>query len=164
MAKHYDAQSLFAMFDGLALETTIAKQATFRVDASDLPLVSIRKALTYGFQRWLNDRVGGSDLTPETKIAETELFLATVLDGSWIDGARTRKAPIDVETNVRRKVVLAALSKADRKTLAEMDDEKRVAKIDALWLANTAKLLPVFEEEMAAIERKASLAVSGISL
>lgn len=138
---------LGAMLNGLKLETTIAKSKTFAVDAGTLPLVSIRKALEYGFQRWLNDRVGGSDTTAGTKVESTSLFLATVLDGTWVDGARKAKASVDLETQARRNVVLANMEKADKKRLADLDD--KAAKLDAIWDANADALGEAFDEELA---------------
>lgn len=102
---------------------------TWVIPVKDLPMVSLAKAASYGFTQWIVDRVAGDDIEEAKK--ETEIFLAKVLDGSWVHEARKNAAPpIDEFTNVARKMVLATLGKADRKRMAELPD-KGVKELDA---------------------------------
>lgn len=154
-------EALVALFDTMVLETTIGKRdqetpKTFQAKALDMDVKSIEKAMRYGFQRWLNDRVGGNDTTYEDKVKDTELFMATVLDGTWTQRARANAAPkADDFTTFARKHVLGLLSKEKRKELAATAD-KGAAYLDAVFAKNEAKLRPIVEKELAEAIRAAN--------
>lgn len=51
----------------LVLSTTIAKSLTLTARLGDYPQEAVDKFLTYGFQRWHNDGLGGADVSVEDK-------------------------------------------------------------------------------------------------
>lgn len=133
----------FLSLAGMKLETRIAKTQTFDVLLGDLPLSAVRKTLRYGFQRWINDRVGGTEIPIETKLESTSLFLGDVLNDVW---QTSRSAPVSNETNVRRKVTLANLSADEKKSLVDNPDRAEI--LDATFAENILELQPLFEAEM----------------
>lgn len=104
----YTKDELWTLFEGLLLESEIGKRSgngkVFQAKATDLHLTSVEKALRYGFQRWLNDRVGGSDITDADKHTDTELFLAKVMDGTWRHEAKAKG--VDTATQYNRKAAI----------------------------------------------------------
>lgn len=138
---------LTALFNGLLLETTLGKRSgedkkTFQLPAEKLHISAVEKVMRYGFQRLVNDRVGGDDMTLEDKIKDSEIFLGKLCDGTWRTEARRQSA--DLFTTVMRKHVIGLLPKEKRKQLAELAD-KGVAYLDAVFAKNEAKLRPEVE-------------------
>jgi hypothetical protein len=138
---------LIALFNGLLLETTLGKRSgedkkTFQLPAEKLHISAVEKVMRYGFQRLVNDRVGGDDMKLDDKIADSEIFLGKLCDGTWRTEARRQSA--DLFTTVARKHVIGLLPKEKRKELAESPD-KGVAYLDAVFAKNEAKLRPEVE-------------------
>lgn len=163
MTHTYDAN---AILSALMLETTIGARQdggkTFQLAANRLHESSFIKVLEYGFQRWLNDRVGGKDTTLEDKIADTSIFLAKVEDGTWKIIAKTRDT-VDLRTRIARKLVMAKLPKDKRKELAESEKDSVNAFLDAVIAKNAEALAPKIDAEIARLEAEAK-EMAGLSL
>src|SRR5574343_170154 len=67
MARNWNATQVEDFLAHLVCETTIGKRAeneearTFEIKIGDLPLVSLERLIAYGAQRFVNDKLGGSD-------------------------------------------------------------------------------------------------------
>jgi hypothetical protein len=161
MPKHFTYDQLSEMIETLVLETTIGARGsdnpkTFQVRAADMALNSIAKSLRYGFQRWLNDRVGGDSMTYDEKIADTEIFLATVMDGTWAINARGPKASADPLARYRSRVAILRLKKAGLWPKGIKGDD--ATKLVADYIAAHADAV----ERAATTLRNAELAVADI--
>jgi hypothetical protein len=161
----YDANEVLAMLESLILETTIGRRTdgeesvTFQVRANELPAISLKKALTYGFQRWINDRVGGKDTTLKAKIDDTSIFLAKVKDGSWYVEGKTRAATVDLFTKFAREYVKAIVVKKDPAKLDGLKGEELAAYLDGVFASNDAKLRPAIQAKVdAEMARRAEAA------
>lgn len=105
-------------------ETTIAKQSgngkTFSEQMGDFPVNAVLAFLAYGFQRKVNDNVGGATVTTEQKIAGAEKLLARYKAG---DVGRDGMTSVDRE--IDRQVRAWYESKhADAWAKAKTDDAK----------------------------------------
>ena len=143
-----DMTELAKWMESTILETTIGKRAgtpiTFQMPVKDLPLVSLVKMLIYGAQRWINDPIGGKDVTLEEKTRLVREFLPTVMDGTWVHAARKNAATgVSQFVNEARRMYRADLDKPERKRLDAMPDHG-VAEMDAA----IAKLGEAFAAEV----------------
>ena len=167
MEAKWTADELAEMVGKLALESTIGRRAgvgearTFQTFGHRLPLTSLRKCLRYGFQRWLNDRVGGDDMALPDKIKDTEIFLAAVEDGSWVRTIRVRSVA-SIEVKIARDVVKRAILAQDGAALNGLKGEALTNYIEKIALENEALFAPEIAAELAAAKRK-SVAVAKIA-
>lgn len=151
----YTPETLAALFDGLTLETTIGARAddgearTFQMAANKLPLVSIKKAMEYGFQRWLNDRVGGKDRTTKEKVEDTSIFLAKVQDGSWVRETSSRGPAVDLFTKLARDYVRKLVLAKSPDKLKGLKGDELSAYLDGVFVKNEAKFRPAVEKLVA---------------
>jgi hypothetical protein len=145
--------ALIEGFKNLLLTTTIGKRIgvaeTIQVKARDLhPRYLAGVFAAHGFQRKINDSVGGDDISPETKVALAKEMVKEFLDGTWAPG-RAPKTEEDRMRDARRAAVLFVADSETKKGLAKLED-KGVAKLDEAWAARAS--YP--EEIKAEIERK----------
>lgn len=139
-------ENLWTIFESMMLETTIGKRAdeggrTFILSATELHEASVRKVMAYGFQRWLNDRIGGSDTTIANKIADTSLFLAKVKDGTWVHVARESVDHVQAWNRKAALVILKSLAKTDSKVKAALGDKDTMtAYVDNYVESNHARV------------------------
>ena len=167
MNAKWTADELAEMVNGLMLESTIGKRAgvgesrTFQTSGARLPLVSLRKCLRYGFQRWINDRVGGDDMALPDKIKDTEIFLAAVEDGSWVRTMRVR-SEASIETKIGRDVVKRAILAQDGTALNGLKGDDLATRLDDVLAKNEALFAPEIAAEIVAAKRK-SVAVAKIA-
>lgn len=154
------------ILSGLILESTIGAREdggkTFQMPIDKMHEASIVKALRYGFQRWINDRVGGKDVKLQDKLDDTSVFLAKVMDGSWQHMTKTRDS-VDLRTKIARKLVWAKLGKDKRKELSELENAGVNEILDALIAKNAEKLAPAIDKEIARLEAEAK-AMAGLEL
>lgn len=69
---------------------------------------SILRVWEYGTQRFVNDRIGGSDTDTGDKILAARAMMEKIISGDW---ARARGAGVDVETEIRRVFMANAVRK-----------------------------------------------------
>jgi hypothetical protein len=69
---------------------------------------SVLRVFEYGAQRFVNDRVGGSDSDTATKVAEAQAIMDKIKSGDW---ARSRGESVAPEVEIRRTMI-ATLVKA----------------------------------------------------
>lgn len=129
--------------------TTIAKTKTLPINMNEFPLVAIMSMLAHGAQRKFNDATGGADKTPEQKVEIAEAMIADFKLGKVAkrgEGATTDQ--LDA-----RKAMRSLMSKADIKTLNEMEPVSQIKKLDELIEANRDVVDQVVSENRAEAER-----------
>jgi hypothetical protein len=165
----FNETELFAMMTALVAETTIGKRAdgeesrTFQVVVADLPLVSIDRVLRYGIQRFINDKVGGSDRDMKTKCDMVSDIIVDLYAGDV--SKRRESLPADSMSKFRMDALKEALGKAKVAEINKRED--KIAVFTKLLEANKDKLEPraveLFEEAKRAAEKAKELA-AGLDL
>lgn len=150
MTDHDWETGLIACFKDLILTTTIGKRIgvaeTIQVKARDLhPRYLAGVFCAHGFQRKINDSVGGDDISPETKVALAKEMVKEFLDGTWAPG-RAPKTDEERQRDARRAAVLFVADSETKKGLAKLED-KGAAKLDEAW-ANLASFPQEIGEEI----------------
>lgn len=141
-------------------ETTIGKRSgegkTFQVNVADLPTVSVERLLAYGVQRYINDKLGGSDMTLEAKIEGAESIIQALKDGNV---GRTVGVSVDDETKEARKIARAHIRRAlgaNYKKFSGLDPKEQTEKLDQFIEKNDESLGIRKEAERRIAEAKAA--------
>lgn len=149
---------MFDFLKGLSLSTRIAKEKVFHVELDKLPPASVVRVLAYGFQRYVNDKCGGSDVPKEKKFATAKATIDDLLNG--IVGKRRPTSGADAETLAARRVmkvmVKGMLSPEDYKTFVGMEPVAQLAKLDGWIEANWDVIAEDVELEMRRAEEEAA--------
>lgn len=101
METKWTKDELFAFASELRGVVTIGKRAeegdarSFDCFARNLPLRSLYQVFEYGFQRFVNDKVGGSDTTLEDKFTKASDILVHLANGTWGLERKARKESVD---------------------------------------------------------------------
>lgn len=99
MARNWNADELFKYMTELVAETTIGRREVgedakvFQVKFADLPLVAIDRIIRYGTQRFINDKLGGSDKTLATKCEMASNIIVELYNGE----VSKRRESVDVD-------------------------------------------------------------------
>lgn len=147
----FNAEAFAASLETMVLESTIgargdeADRHTFQIPATALCNAALLECVRYGFQRKLNDRIGGSDMTTKAKIADTEIWLPTFLDGTWRVESK-RSASVSIETRIAREVAKRAIIAKDKSKLEGLKGDDLTAYLDGFIAKNGDK--PAFAAEV----------------
>lgn len=137
-----NAESLFAAMDREF--TSVVNDRPYTVHGHKIPLSSVLRIFEYGVQRVINDRCGGSDKTAEQKHELAQSMVRRIIDGEL--GVRSNAAAgVDPFVSFMRREMLSYFNKTQKKALAEMDSDARIAAIDAAFAKNETKLRPAIE-------------------
>jgi hypothetical protein len=129
----------------LLLESTIgargdeSERHTFQVPAKALCNAALLECIRYGFQRKLNDRIGGSDLTTKAKVEELSLWLPAFIDGTWKAETKARASGVSLEVRFGREIAKKAIIAKDKSKLNGLKGDDLTAYLDKVLAANVTK-------------------------
>jgi len=132
--------------------TTIAKTETLPINMNEFPLVAIMSMLSHGAQRKFNDATGGADKSAAEKVSIAKAMIADFKNGVVAkrgEGATTDQ--LDA-----RKAMRSLMSRADVKTLNEMEPVAQIKKLDELIAANADIVAGVVADNRAEAARVAA--------
>lgn len=170
--RNYDAEELFKFVTEMTCDTTIGRRngnedsKTLHCPMGELPLVSLDRVLRYGFQRFVNDKVGGDDKTMAVKVEMAQAIVADLMEGN-VSKRRVGESAdpmVRFRINALREVVASAQWKAINK--ADNADEIIVALLEkhAEALEPRALELKKIEDDKKAGAAKITLALDLSSL
>jgi hypothetical protein len=119
MSNLWTNEEVAAFMESLRGIVTIGKRAedgdarSFELFARDLPIVSLAAIYNYGFQRFFNDKCGGSDKKLADKFAIVETLMLNLRQGK-VRKTRTVEEPanpIEAEALREARVAIHALAK-----------------------------------------------------
>ena len=176
MARNYNEAQLHDWLINLVAETTIGRRAdgeesrTFQVNIGELPLVSLEKIIAYGTQRYINDKVGGSDKDMKTKCDLASEIIIDLYEGNV--SKRRESVPEDSMSAFRITALKELLGKEQWKAVNKLENKADVIK--QLVAANGELLEPralelkaeaeAAREKAKALAGKLDLSALGIKL
>lgn len=138
--RDFNAQELFDFVTTYKVYCTVAKRddgKTFEGHIGEMPLKSIARLLQYGFQRHVNDPIGGDDKSRETKLEMASELINDLYNG--FTGKRRAEG-----TDPTERFAIAALKEATPpaqwKEINKRDDAANI--IATLLLKYEAEIAP----------------------
>lgn len=133
----------------------------------DLPQVSVERLLRYGFQRFVNDGLGGADVSLEDKITDAKKKIEALKKGE-VAQRKNVLATVDLVAREAYKLLRADLKKSNKPfydKLNALPEKDQIAKMDAiLALESNAKFLVKARAVVAARAEEVTADTSGVDL
>ena len=151
-------------------EATVNKK-TYQVALNEIPNASLVKIFSYGLQRIVNDKCGGSDKDDEEKDRLATERIASILDGTV--AIRTSRSESDPLARYIRGIIREHLTGKAKEKYADLaDTASRYALLDEIFTKqsedaqNAIRALATQRKEIAdeARKRTAQLATDGMTI
>lgn len=121
-------------FDADVAESVV-KGKTYQAKLAEIPAASLAKIFAYGFQRIVNDKCGGADLTDEKRDELARAQIARILDGSIVHHARTAAEREPAINYYIREVLRKRMGDETRKAYKACEADDRAAFLMARYEA-----------------------------
>ena len=154
MARNWNETELFKYMTELVAETTIGRREvgedakTFQVKFADLPLVAIDRIIRYGTQRFINDKLGGSDKTLAMKCEMASDIIVELYNGTV--SKRREAVPADPMSKFR----IEALKEIAGDSWAKINKLENKGEIIAAALVKHAERIEPRAMELKALDDK----------